>query len=102
VSQQGVHTGDGALFRVRGRPFVYSQVLSAYFTRVSGFLRPFFRYGAYDDAGSSTLYFIASRVFGGKKEPLSILVKYLQKYMKDRETLVEKPVRSVLSCLSAQ
>jgi hypothetical protein len=95
MSQQGVHTGDGALFRVRDRPFVSSQVLSAYFTRVSGFLRHFC-YGAYDDAGSSTIYFIASRFFGGKKEPLSMLVEHLKKYMKDRETLVEKPVRPYL------
>jgi len=29
---------------------------------------------------------------GGKKAPLKILTPYLQRYMKSRETLLEKPV----------
>lgn len=38
------------------------------------------------------VYFVLSFILGGKKAPLKIMIPYLQRYMKIRETLVEKPV----------
>jgi hypothetical protein len=47
----------------------------------------------HDDSCSSTLYSVASYFFGGKKEAVAILIKYLEKHIQDRRNMVEKPVR---------
>lgn len=38
------------------------------------------------------VYFVLSFILGGKKAPLKIMMPFLQRYMKIRETLAEKPV----------
>jgi len=40
----------------------------------------------------SVVYFVISSILGGKKAPLKIMIPYLERYMKIRESLVEKPV----------
>jgi len=37
------------------------------------------------------VYFVISSILGGKKAPLKIMIPYLERYMKIRESLVEKP-----------
>jgi hypothetical protein len=44
---------------------------------------------------------LASYFFGGKTEAVVILVKYLKKYIRDRENMAEKPVRPTILLKSA-
>ncbi|PPQ67316.1 hypothetical protein CVT25_005900 [Psilocybe cyanescens] len=37
------------------------------------------------------VYFILSSILGGKKAPLKVLIPFLNRYMKDRQTMIEKP-----------
>ncbi|KAF8973287.1 cytochrome P450 [Flammula alnicola] len=37
------------------------------------------------------VYFILSSILGGKKAPLKFLIPHLKRYMKDRESMAEKP-----------
>src|SRR5437016_1975918 len=59
------------------RPYVFSSL------RVLDILRYSIR----------VVYFVFSSILGGKKAPLKIMIPYLKRYMKIRESLAEKPVK---------
>jgi hypothetical protein len=90
MSQRKISQGDREVCRnyATHRSFRPMESLCAPAVSISTTLRSWYSQVSH----YRVVYFVISSILGGKKAPLKIMIPYLERYMKTRESLAEKPV----------